>query len=264
MTTIPFYKFCSPENKKCIVNENSSVAYLPTDNKTNNTVYFRNTNLGIDCNNMTFGDPAVGYTKQCLSIPVPNNIAYDTNGNPMGFQFCSPENSVCKPNTAGAADVLYGSNRNFIYANIVGSVPCNQKTFGKINNNTNNVCFWRKSNIQETPAPIAIDYVNNNGLSSGLSKTVVPITIDYTNNELSTSTIPTIEAISPIDDTITPIDDNIQKTPIENILSPNENIICKPCTNTKYIVSIVIIVIFFIIIIVVIILIFVHKRKLLR
>lgn len=258
MTTIPFYKFCAPENKKCIVNNDSSVAYLPIDNKNNKTVYFRNTKSGIDCNNITFGDPAVGYDKQCLSIPVPNNIGYDIKGNPMGFQFCSAENSICKPNTAGAADVLYGSNRNFIYANVVGDVPCDQKTFGKINNN-NNACFWRKSNIQISPVPISIGYVNNGLLSKNSS---IPISIDYTNNGPSNSIPTIIEPITPIND-ISPIDSNAPQVPINTIISPNETTGCTLCTNTKYIVGIVIIVIFFIIIIVVIILMFVHKRKVL-
>lgn len=158
MTSIsPSYQKCAAENGICNYNKTDSIAFAATDGT--GSVYYRNSTNPEQCNVTTFGDPSVGHPKQCYSMQVPSNITY-SNGLPVGFAVCSGENGICTPPNSGRpADILYGANGSYVYANAT-STPCNSTVFGDPAPGIEKYCYWRNSspsnNIVPTPTNIII------------------------------------------------------------------------------------------------------------
>lgn len=156
------YIKCANENETCKINTLSSVSYKATDNT--GQIYFRDSSVPMMCDNVNFGNPDAGKLKECSTLPVPYSITslkYDpVTGLPdksSGFNICAIEGSICNPslidtsvNSNTPIDILFGADKNYTYANIIGSIDCMDTVFGDVasNNKGNRVCLWRKSTPQ--------------------------------------------------------------------------------------------------------------------
>lgn len=84
------------------------------------------------------------------------NNFFDSSGNPIGFVNCGGEESICTfQNLSGQnADVLFGSNSLYSYANVSGTnVPCSRYVFGDPNVGNTKYCFYRQSTLVPPPGP---------------------------------------------------------------------------------------------------------------
>lgn len=156
----PLYTNCVSQGTTMNIADKRSVAFAPMGTQTG-PIYYRNLTGSFTCNPSTFNAPVDDTTDyQCCFAPIPPNIYYDTNGVPIGFTKCGTDapgpglQSVCFPdNNHIPADILYGANRNYVYANAV-NVPCSSNIFGNPNNsNVTNHCYWRQATISPSPSP---------------------------------------------------------------------------------------------------------------
>lgn len=165
----PAYVFCSVDNSICQPGiGNFSIAYVSENGK----IYYRNINNNhIDCNVKTFGNPDPNIPKTCWSTKIPNNITFNTDLKPQGFNFCSDEGGKCFLPDVAEADILYGGNGKYVYAN-ANNVMCNDDVFGNpqatnlINKNIaekneTNKCYYRK-NYTKIQEPFICSKINDN------------------------------------------------------------------------------------------------------
>ncbi|MET0334779.1 MAG: hypothetical protein ABW190_10950 [Rhizobacter sp.] len=113
---------CGNEGGRCTFSGTQPVRY-GAGNRWSATRSMTAVNGGIDCNNVVFGDPAVGVVKQCQ---------IDTANVSVTWRVCGSEGGTCT--FTGTQQVRYGANstwstpRTFTASN--GGVACNNAVFG--------------------------------------------------------------------------------------------------------------------------------------
>ena len=149
------FQQCATENSTCPISSPSAVAFVATDYT--GDIFYRNPTADIVCNTSSFGgDPSLGHSKDCYSLQLPSDVAnpdstfYDANGNPSNWTVCGPENQTCNPLGTTPVDILFGSQKKFVYTN-AASVPCETKIFGDPNPYVPKQCFWRTSSVNPGP-----------------------------------------------------------------------------------------------------------------
>lgn len=147
------YTKCASDGGICSFQGSKSVAYAADDGS--GSIYYRNLTNGTPCNSNVFGDPSPGHSKSCYIASLPQDFVtggssfYDSNGNPINWNKCANENDICNLGTGSPADILYGANGSYVYAN-ASSVPCNSTVFGDPKPGVTKACYYRTS---QTPSP---------------------------------------------------------------------------------------------------------------
>ena len=142
VTLAPTYNQCAREHENCAFEGNKSIAYSAVDGS--GSIYYRNSNAGnIYCGPITFdGDVSAGHRKKCSITDIPNDITY-VEGLPKGFTKCGDEGGICKITNVVGADLLYGANGKFVYANTTNT-PCSHTVFGDPAVGVNKSCYYRE------------------------------------------------------------------------------------------------------------------------
>jgi len=137
------YVHCANENGICNVSVGSrSIAYAADDGS--GKIHYRNTTgVSLACNNQTFGDPSPGSKKSCWIMEVPNDLSF-SNGKPNNFSPCAEQNQTCNIEGINPADILYGANGKYFYANAT-TTDCNDNILGDPIPNVPKECYFRKS-----------------------------------------------------------------------------------------------------------------------
>ena len=133
-STVFGYTYCAAEYQNCALSGAMDVAY----GAQGSFVYRSSLTATVACTNATFGtDPAYGSTKGCYVRP-------HGGGGPESFTYCSGEGQSCATN--GAVDVAYGAVGQFAYkTGIVGSIACNNGSFGDVAYGWSKACYTRPS-----------------------------------------------------------------------------------------------------------------------
>lgn len=178
------YRKCSNEGQQCFTGKNNSIAFMAADGS--GPIFYRISSDGeIDCNISTFGDPSPNKPKVCYAMSIPTDIQY-ADGIPINLTPCSYENNICNPTGGNTYDLLYGRNGRYSYANITGSISCNDQTLGnpspKYNDSIRKQCYYRPNispneniptNIIVQPAQPTLPATNK----SNFSTTIITIII---------------------------------------------------------------------------------------
>jgi RHS repeat-associated protein len=128
------YIYCSPENGTCSFSGTANVAF-----GANGQFYYAQYTGGVSCSDSVFGDPDVGVVKACFYSMTGSNPS-----GPSGYSFCAPESGTCS--FAGAANVAFGANSQFYYAQYTGGVSCSDSVFGDPDVGVVKACFYSTIN----------------------------------------------------------------------------------------------------------------------
>ncbi|MBK4737571.1 right-handed parallel beta-helix repeat-containing protein [Noviherbaspirillum pedocola] len=82
----------------------------------------------VSCTNDVFGDPAVGYAKNCAYAVVTSSLSSETPTANANWTFCANEWASC--NFTGSAQVRFGANGQYVYKTVTGPVSCTNDVFG--------------------------------------------------------------------------------------------------------------------------------------
>jgi endoglucanase len=118
---------CAQENGTCAFDGSRQIRYGGNGSYT----YQTKTN-SVACSNSVFGDPAYGTVKSCAYATTSASVATPSPGattdSNSGWAPCASEWGAC--NFSGSGQVRYGANGMFAYKTAVGSIACNNNTFG--------------------------------------------------------------------------------------------------------------------------------------
>jgi endoglucanase len=143
---------CAQENGLCAFDGTRQIRYGG-----NGSYAYQTKTNSVACSNGVFGDPVYGTVKSCAyastsaSITTPSPVV--TTDSNSGWVSCASEWGVCK--FSGDAQVRYGANGVFAYKNAVGSIACNNNTFGDPSPGTIKSCTYSSKASAAIPsAPI--------------------------------------------------------------------------------------------------------------
>ena len=118
---------CAQENGVCSFDGSRQIRYGG-----NGSYVYRSATNSVACSNGVFGDPAYGTVKSCAYASTSSSIAAPsakmTTDSDTGWVSCAHESGVCS--FSGSTQIRYGANNVFAYKTAIGSITCNNDTFG--------------------------------------------------------------------------------------------------------------------------------------
>ncbi|MBV0882182.1 hypothetical protein KTQ42_23180 [Noviherbaspirillum sp. L7-7A] len=145
---------CATEGGTCTFSGTRQVRY-----GAGGTYAYKSGSGYLACNNGVFGDPAYGLTKTCAYAQSSTTTSSPTPPTTTApalpvWTACASENGTCT--FSGTAQVRYGANNSFAYQTAIGSIGCNNGTFGDPAFGLTKTCEYESTSgtTPTTPQPV--------------------------------------------------------------------------------------------------------------